>query len=398
MIYTHVLQLGARRCGVPSTPYEALPFRCIPVSPNVRNDRSATSTVTRRISPIATEHYDVLRGRPHLPQRKSIRERESVPGLAAIAHTPRVTMNKLRGVSPPEKSCIYSILSQASGLWLSCGRTDGMAKRSTMAKKSPTTTTPGPPAKDTCFTIMPFGGWFDDYYLSVFSPAIVAAGLEPCRADDLYRPSTIVHDIWAYTRSAKLILADLTGRNPNVFYELGLAHALAKPAILVAETIDDVPFDLRALRVIEYTKNAPNWGELLKNKIQSSIREILQSPLESVLPAFLSVRSAQTPTVTPHEKEILELKQELELLRREIRSGSVRTSRDIHGPDEADEAIMEYIARGFPKELLIRRLSDRGVPTTYTRKRIEELTSGVPAKKDQTTAEQPAGPGPEPAG
>jgi hypothetical protein len=70
-------------------------------------------------------------------------------------------------------------------------------------------------AQDTCFTIMPFGGWFDDYYVSIYKPAIDAAGLAACRADDLFRPSAIVTDIWAYTKSAKVILADLSGKNPQ---------------------------------------------------------------------------------------------------------------------------------------------------------------------------------------
>jgi hypothetical protein len=55
---------------------------------------------------------------------------------------------------------------------------------------------------------MPFGGWLDDYYETIYSPAIVSSGLTPHRADDLYRPSTIVNDIWAYTRKAKLLLAE----------------------------------------------------------------------------------------------------------------------------------------------------------------------------------------------
>src|SRR6266436_6612471 len=114
--------------------------------------------------------------------------------------------------------------------------------------------------KPTCFTIMPFGEWLDDYYDELYCPTIKAAGLDPKRADDLYRPSTIINDIWSYTQSSKLILADLTGKNPNVFYELGLAHALAKPAILITESINDVPFDLRSLRVIVYDKNQPDWG------------------------------------------------------------------------------------------------------------------------------------------
>jgi hypothetical protein len=141
---------------------------------------------------------------------------------------------------------------------------------------------PAEAAPETCFTVMPFGGWFDDYYESIYKPAIERAGLRACRADDLYRPSTIVTDIWTYTKSAKLILADLSGKNPNVFYELGLAHALAKPAILVTESMDDVPFDLRALRVLQYDKNQPRWGEQLQEKITASIKEVVASPLQAV--------------------------------------------------------------------------------------------------------------------
>src|ERR1044071_4330712 len=87
--------------------------------------------------------------------------------------------------------------------------------------------------KETCFIIMPFGEWFDYYHDTIYVPAIESTGLIPRRADDLYRPSSIVNDIWALTQQAKVILADLSGKNPNVFYELGLAHAVAKPAILV---------------------------------------------------------------------------------------------------------------------------------------------------------------------
>ena len=140
--------------------------------------------------------------------------------------------------------------------------------------------------EDICFTIMPFGGWRDTYYVDVFKPAIEAAGLVPRRADDLYRPGTIINDIWMYTKQARLILADLSSKNPNVLYELGLAHAIAKPAILVTESVDDIPFDLRALRVIEYDKNAPNWGDILKQSITKSIAEVLSAPMKAILPTI----------------------------------------------------------------------------------------------------------------
>ena len=54
--------------------------------------------------------------------------------------------------------------------------------------------------RDMCFVIMPFGGWLDDYYESIHKPAIEQAKLTPHRADDLYRPSTIVNDIWVPRR------------------------------------------------------------------------------------------------------------------------------------------------------------------------------------------------------
>ena len=177
-------------------------------------------------------------------------------------------------------------------------------------------------SKDACFVIMPFGGWFDSYYSTIYAPAIEEAGLIASRADDIYRPSTIVHDIWELTKKAKIVLADLTGKNANVFYELGLAHALAKPAILISETMDDVPFDLRALRVIEFDKQHPEWGHSLKTKIKNSIKEILNSPLNSVLPTFLEIKEEvqNKGKVTKQEKEILELKQDLEQIKSTIRT------------------------------------------------------------------------------
>lgn len=134
-------------------------------------------------------------------------------------------------------------------------------KKATAAKKVRKKKSPKPrkteDRRDICFTIMPFGGWFDDYYETIYSPAIENAGLRPFRADDIYTPGSITNDIWNYTKKSKLLLADLTDKNPNVFYELGLAHALAKPVILITEDVEDIPFDLRPLRVIKYDKNLP---------------------------------------------------------------------------------------------------------------------------------------------
>jgi hypothetical protein len=125
---------------------------------------------------------------------------------------------------------------------------------------------------------MPFGGQFDVYYELIYKPAVAGVGLRPIRADSLFGSRAIIQDIWALTKTAAVILADLTSRNPNVFYELGLAHALGKPVCLVSNTTEDIPFDLRHLRVTLYTKDHPAWGEELKSEVQKSLASVLENP------------------------------------------------------------------------------------------------------------------------
>ena len=264
-----------------------------------------------------------------------------------------------------------------------------MAAKRRSTKKTTRGTTPPTKAKDSCFAIMPFGGWFDDYYTSIFVPAITEAGLTPCRADDLYRPSTIVADIWNYTNRAKLVIADLSGKNPNVFYELGLAHALAKPAILVVESMEDVPFDLRALRVLQYDKNAPNWGAILHGKIVKSIGEVLADPVQSVPTAYLETKRRRgAPPVTEHERELLRIRQDLDLLRREVRIGT-RPHRELsfEGPAEAREELERMLRRGYPLEMIRRRLVGRGAPEEWVDQEVVNL-SGRPliAPREQDTS------------
>ncbi len=190
-------------------------------------------------------------------------------------------------------------------------------KKATAPKKaSKTTTTIG-----TCFIIMPFGGWFDTYYEDIYCAAIEECNLKAKRADDLFRASSIIQDIWSFTKEAKIILADLTNKNPNVFYELGLAHALAKPAVLITQNIDDIPFDLRGLRIIAYNKNAPDWGEKLKHDLVNAITETLESPLETVPTTYLEATTKKKSIdVSRRDIELLDLKQDIESLKKQMAS------------------------------------------------------------------------------
>jgi hypothetical protein len=118
------------------------------------------------------------------------------------------------------------------------------------------------------FVLMPFKEPFNGYYKHIFVPALRDAGYAATRADDIYQPGAIMTQISRALREAKLILCDLSERNPNVFYELGLAHSRGKPVILVSSERDEIPFDLRALRVILYDTKLAGWEAKLRKEIR----------------------------------------------------------------------------------------------------------------------------------
>jgi hypothetical protein len=130
--------------------------------------------------------------------------------------------------------------------------------------------------------MMPFGQWFDRYYQDIYAPAIREAGLEPVRADELFTTGSVVEQIWDQIENAKVLLADLSGKNANVFYELGLAHAARKPVVFTSADSEDVPFDLRHLRVIIYDIREPEWADRLRTSIADYLRNAMKDPGKSI--------------------------------------------------------------------------------------------------------------------
>lgn len=139
---------------------------------------------------------------------------------------------------------------------------------------------------DTCFVMMPFGEWFDIYYKDIYVGAIKDAGYEPIRGDELFSTGSVVEQIWEQVTKAEVLLADLTGKNANVFYELGLAHAARKPVIFTAASLDDVPFDLRHLRVITYDIREPGWDAKLKSSLTTYLKNTREEPERSIPQPF----------------------------------------------------------------------------------------------------------------
>lgn len=121
--------------------------------------------------------------------------------------------------------------------------------------------------------MMPFDGSFAGVYQSI-QDAAGHVGLRCRRADDIWENPAIIQDVVALIDRSRLVVCDCTGRNPNVFYEAGIAHTLGRDVILITQNEHDIPFDLRHLRYIRYLNNAEGRAVLtaaLQGRMQTII-------------------------------------------------------------------------------------------------------------------------------
>ena len=120
--------------------------------------------------------------------------------------------------------------------------------------------------------MIPFHPNFTPVYTALQQVA-TACGLRCRRADDIWENPAVIQDVVSLIDKSRVVICDCTGRNPNVFYEAGIAHALGREVILITQNAEDIPFDLRHLRYVQYLNN----GEGL---VQLSAR--LQQRLEAI--------------------------------------------------------------------------------------------------------------------
>lgn len=135
------------------------------------------------------------------------------------------------------------------------------------------------PESDYCFVLMPFANAYDlqeVYTKHVRRVAEERCGLRCERADDIHDVSGIMQSVWESVNRARFVIADLTDRNSNVFYELGIAHTLGKPVIMITQSMDYVPFDLRHLRCIVYDFK-PGRIEKFEETLEKTIRTVMAS-------------------------------------------------------------------------------------------------------------------------
>ncbi len=121
--------------------------------------------------------------------------------------------------------------------------------------------------------MMPFDAGFNAVYDAI-RQAADNAGLRCRRADDIWENAAIIQDVVALIDRSRVVVCDCSGRNPNVFYEAGIAHTLGREVILITQSEHDIPFDLRHLRYIRYLNNAEGRAALMR-ALQARMQAIL---------------------------------------------------------------------------------------------------------------------------
>ena len=154
----------------------------------------------------------------------------------------------------------------------------------------------------TAFVIMPYDESYDELYDGFLKPVISDCGFLSVRADDLQNSQNIINDIVDGIHNANVVVADLTDLNPNVFYELGLAHAMNRPTILLSQGIDDLPFDLRSYRVIQYSSHFVHMDQArieLRARLRGYIDGTTQfgSPVSDTLGSAIALYAASRALV-----------------------------------------------------------------------------------------------------
>lgn len=123
--------------------------------------------------------------------------------------------------------------------------------------------------KKMVFLLTPFSNKATDIYISIKN-ICSECGLNLYRGDEEFFHEDILANLVKYIVKSRIIIANIDGKNPNVFYELGIAHALGKPTILISKAIQEAPFDVQQNRIIIYTDK-----DDLKAKLSKELLRVL---------------------------------------------------------------------------------------------------------------------------
>jgi hypothetical protein len=203
-----------------------------------------------------------------------------------------------------------------------------------MAKDAKESTHP-PKEKDrrTCFVIAPIGApdseerrRSDQVLKHIISPAAKECGYDTVRADQISEPGMITSQVIQHVVQDPLVIADLTGRNPNVFYELAIRHAVHKPVVQIINASEKIPFDVAQSRTVHVDHHDLDSAARAREEIVRQIVAVEKNPGDVDTPISVAVElQALRESDNPLEKsnaEIIAMLQEMRAMVGEVRESS----------------------------------------------------------------------------
>lgn len=160
------------------------------------------------------------------------------------------------------------------------------------------------------FVIMPFSKNLRWVYEEAIRPVCEELGVEVLRGDDISHQRNILRDVVEGLLYSDAIIADLTGNNANVYYELGAAHALMRPVVMLTQDVNRIPFDLRSHRVLAYSTEESLRGEF-QQRLSQTLQETLRVAIEPSTPVaeYMSIPfAARVQQANRHARPIGDLR------------------------------------------------------------------------------------------
>lgn len=183
-----------------------------------------------------------------------------------------------------------------------------------------------------CFFVSPIGPQdsperdrADGVLRAIVEPAAARLELKSVRADAITEPGQITSQIVEHVLSARAVVADLTGGNPNVYYEIAIRHAVRKPCALIAEQGTRLPFDAHHMRTIFF--NSSNLKSVVgaRDQLFDHLRLALKGAVDSPVSSSVDIMALREGSST--EQQLAEIKSEMEYVQRQLgRSGDALDS------------------------------------------------------------------------
>lgn len=200
-----------------------------------------------------------------------------------------------------------------------------------------------PATEKVCFIICPIGSAgsdqrkrSDNLLTYILEPICAERKIKCVRADQLKDPGIITNQIMDYLVTADLVIADLTDKNPNVFYELGIRHCSGKAFIQIMHDKVDVPFDIGTVRTTAYHLEIDK-VEASKKAVGDQIDWIMNNPDKVVNPVTLAVNVGELTKGSATEKLLAQMGKLLASLYRKVEDIESEVSTGIGGFSSLDD-------------------------------------------------------------